>query len=257
MLTSRSASRKHRAAEHARDEARGCLQVILPARCKCSMQGMTAMNTRHHESILFVWPRSRVNRVKGREKPLTSAGDRGLVDRLGSGPDPAVFPPAHNHMKRSTHDVQHHPQHQTSPVPGERQEHSRRPARRARCTNASAATARHSRAEADRDAEPVLGRPRFESLSGEQVSQAVDLLSDLILAAERQAPVRAGAGGHGGESSGTRRQTAARRRRGSRLASGCTSGWQARRRGNAGAVAVSGGSRAPDCVGSSRSSRSS
>ncbi len=215
------------------------------------------MNTRHHESILFVWPRSRVDRVEGRQRPLTSAGDRALVGWLGSVPDPGGLPPAHNCMKRSTDDVQHLPQHQTSPVPGERHDRSRRPAKRARRANASAAPARHSRGEIDRGAEPVLDRPRFESLEAQQAAQAIELLSALILAAERPVPGRTDEPERSGEFSGARCQRSARRQRRSRLANGCTSDWQAGRRGNGGSVAVSEGSGAPDCNRSSRSSRSS
>lgn len=58
-----------------------------------------------------------MSRVKGREKPLTFAGDRALVGGLGPVPEPSRLPPAHNCMKRSTDDVQHHLRHQTSPVP--------------------------------------------------------------------------------------------------------------------------------------------
>ncbi len=197
-----------------------------------------------------------VSRVEGREKPLTSAGDRALVGGLGSVPEPSGLPPAHNCMKRSTDDVQHHPQHQTSPVPGERHDRSRRPAKRARRANASAAPARHSRGEANRGAEPMLGRPRFEPLLAGDAEQAVELLARLIAAAARRRDDQDGQLADSGRVSSHQRDEDAGRRR-SRVANGCTSDWQAKRRENGGSVAVSGGSPAPDCIGKSRSSVSS
>jgi hypothetical protein len=97
----------------------------------------------------------------------------------------------------------------------------------------------------------MLGQPRFESLEAQQAAQAIELLSALILAAER--PVL----GRSGEFSGARHQHSARRQRRSRLANGCASDWQGPRRENGGSVAVPGGEGAPDCIGSSRSSVSS
>jgi hypothetical protein len=88
----------------------------------------------------------------------------------------------------------------------------------------------------------MLGQPRFESLEAQQAVQAIELLSALILAAER--PVL----GHADEPGRQRR---------SRLANGCTSDWQGRRCENGGSVAVPGGEGAPDCIGSSRSLGSS
>lgn len=197
-----------------------------------------------------------VSRVESREKPLTSAGDRALVAGLGSAPDPGGLPPAHNCMKRSTDDVQHHPQHQTSPVPGERHDRSRRPAKRARRANASAAPARHSRGEANQGVEPMLGEPRFEPLDTQQATQAVELFAGLIVAAAR------GRDGHGerladiGRVSSHQHDEDAGCRR-SRVASRCTSDWQAQRRESRLSIGDSGGSPAPDCIGRSQSSRSS
>jgi hypothetical protein len=217
--------------------------------CECHVQGIGGDRHTPPRGHVVAWPRSRVDRDKGREKPLTSAGDRALVGGLGSVPEPSGLPSAHNCMKRSTDDVQQHPQHQTSPVPGERHDRSRR--------NASAAPVRHSRGEADRGAEPMLGRPRFESLEAEQAAQAIELLSALILAAERPVLGRTDEPGRSGEFSGAHHQHSARRQRRSRLANGCTSDWQAQRRESPRSVAVSGGSPAPDCVGRSQSSRCS
>lgn len=101
----------------------------------------------------------------------------------------------------------------------------------------------------------MLARPRFESLEAQQAAQAIELLSALILAAERPVLGRADEPGRSGEFSGGRHQHSARRQRRSRLANGCTSDWQGQRRENGHAVAVSGGSPAPDCIGKSRSSR--
>lgn len=103
----------------------------------------------------------------------------------------------------------------------------------------------------------MLGRPRFESLEAEQAAQAIELLSALILAAERPVLGRADEPGRSGEFSGARHQHSARRQRRSHLANGCTSDWQAQRRESPRSVAVSGGSPAPDCIGSSRSLGSS
>ncbi len=97
----------------------------------------------------------------------------------------------------------------------------------------------------------MLARPRFESLEVQQAAQAIELLSALILAAERPVLGRADEPGRSGELSGARRQ------RRSRVANGCTSDWQAKRRENGGSVAVPGGEGAPDCIGKSRSSVSS
>jgi hypothetical protein len=105
----------------------------------------------------------------------------------------------------------------------------------------------------------MLGRPRFESLEAQQAAQAVELLSALILAAERPVLGRGDQDGRltdsGRVSSGQRDKDAGRRR--SRVANRCTSDWQARRRESRLSVADSGGSPAPDCIGSSRSSVSS
>jgi hypothetical protein len=103
----------------------------------------------------------------------------------------------------------------------------------------------------------MLGRARFESLEAQQAAQAVELLSALILAAERPVLGRTDEPGRSGEFSGARHQRSARRQRRSRLANGCTSDWQGQRRENGGSVAVPGGEGAPDCIGSSRSSVSS
>ncbi len=97
----------------------------------------------------------------------------------------------------------------------------------------------------------MLARPRFESLEAQQAAQAIELLSALILVAERPVLGRTDEPGRSGELSGARRQ------RRSRLANGCTSDWQGRRRENGGSVAVPGGEGAPDCIGKSRSSVSS
>jgi hypothetical protein len=88
----------------------------------------------------------------------------------------------------------------------------------------------------------MLGWPQFESLEAQQAAQAIELLAALILAAER--PVL----GHADEPGRQRR---------SRLANGCTSDWQGRRRENGSSVAVPSGEGAPDCNPNSRSSRSS
>ncbi len=93
----------------------------------------------------------------------------------------------------------------------------------------------------------MLGRPRFESLEAQQAAQAIELLSALILAAERPVLGRADEPGRSGELSGARRQ------RHSRLANGCTSDLQAKRGENGGSVAVPGGEGAPDCIGRSSS----
>ncbi len=217
---------------------------------------MAPSSVKARRSAREPWCERPVSRVEGREKPLTSAGDRALVGGLGSVPDPGGLPPAHNCMKRSTDDVQHHPQHQTSPVPGERHDPSRRPAKRARRANASAAPARHSRGEADRGAEPMLGRPRFEPLLAGDAEQAVELLARLIAAAARGRDDQDGQVADSGRVSSHQRDEDASRRR-SRVANGCPSDWQAKRRENGGSVAVSGGSPAPDCIGRSRSSVSS
>ncbi len=73
----------------------------------------------------------------------------------------------------------------------------------------------------------MLARPRFESLEAQQAAQAIELLSALILAAERPVLGRADEPGRSGELSGARHQHSARRQQRSRLANGCTSDWQA------------------------------
>jgi hypothetical protein len=103
----------------------------------------------------------------------------------------------------------------------------------------------------------MLGRPRFESLEAQQATQAIELFSALILAAKRPVLGRTDEPGRSGEFSGARHQRSARRQRRSRVANGCTSDWQGRRRENGGSVAVPRGEGAPDCIGSSRSPGSS